>query len=279
MNYIEYDEPVFRPPSEADSLIIQATIGCSHNGCTFCEMYKTKKFRARNISEIESDLKISAEDWPNPKKIFLADGDAFVLSTNKLKNICEAIYKYFPHRPRISAYATPGNILQKTPEELKEARKAGISLLYYGVESGNNAVLKKVCKGATPEEIARGILMAQEAGFDISVTWILGLGGKKLSREHALDTAKLLSKTGARYISALTLMPESELSAVESLRELRIFVENYSGPKTTFRSNHASNYLAIKGELPDEKDKILKLVDNAISNPEHFIRPEWARGL
>lgn len=289
---LNYNEPLYRPPSEANSLILQVTIGCSHNKCLFCEMYKTKKFKTRPVEDIEQDIKTAAKIWPDPEKIFLADGDSLVLPAAKLKKICEAIYNYFPHKPRISAYASPQNILVKSTNDLKTIRTAGISLLYYGVESGNDTILKKISKGATALKIKEGLSKAHLAGFDMSATWILGLGGKKYSKDHARDTARILSTAGPKYTSALTLIftdtsdhfrlkfPEwIELSAVETLEELKSFVELYDGKPTIFRSNHASNYLSIKGTLPADKDRIVKLLQQAIDNPLQAIRPEWSRGL
>lgn len=289
---LDYDEPLFRPPSEAYSFILQATIGCSHNGCTFCEMYKTKKFRTRSLEEIEADIKKMSSVNKSLEKVFIADGDPFVLSADKLARVCELINKYFDGRPRISTYASPQNILAKTDAELKKVRDAGISLLYYGLESGSDLVLKKVNKGASAKEQEQAIKRAGRAGFDISLTWILGLGGRKYSKEHATATARLLNNAPAQYVSALTLMlpagdsrikktfPEwEELTPIEALQELKVFVEEYKVNDTIFRSNHASNYLSIKGRLPQDGVKILKAIDKAIASPEDFIRPDWARGL
>lgn len=290
--FLKYEEPLYRPPSEADSLIFQITIGCSHNKCLFCEMYRSKRFRTRSIEEIERDVQDAVKYWPTPERIFLADGDPFVLSTPKLLAVVELLKAYFPSQPRISTYASPQNILSKSPDELRSIRERGISLLYFGMESGNDDVLTKVNKGATAKEMEDALKLAIDAGFDVSVTWILGLGGKKYSEQHAKDTARLLSATGARFASALTLIflgssagykkafPEwEEISAIDSMKELKWFIENYTGPEVIFRSNHASNYLPIKGDLPKDKDKLLELLDRAIEDPQMNIRPEWSRGL
>lgn len=287
-----YDEPVFRPPSEADSLILQVTIGCSHNKCVFCEMYGSKTFRTRSLDDIEKDIVEAKKIWKKPQKIFLADGDSFVLSPSKLIDLCDLVYKHFPYKPRISAYASPQNILVKTEKDLKKTREAGISLLYYGLESGNDFILKKISKDANSLEMQESLLAAKYAGFDLSVTWILGLGGKKYSNEHVNDTAKLLGIVAPKYTSALTLMLPlgierikkefsdwEEITAVDSLMELKLFIELYNGETTIFRSNHASNYLPIKGNLPEDKKEILELIGMAIDNPDDSIRPEWARGL
>jgi len=290
--FLHYDEPLYRPPSEAESIIIQVTIGCSNNQCAFCEMYTAKKFRVRSAEEISKDIEAAARLWHDPQKIFLADGDALVLPAKKLLNICELLHKHFSHKPRISTYATPNNLLVKSPKDLKDIQSAGISLLYIGVESGSDLVLDRVHKGATAKEIETAIIKAREAEFETSVTWILGLGGKKYSHEHTRETAKVISRCGPTYTSALTLMlpngedrikkhfPEWEvISPVETLQELKIFAQNYNGSPTIFRSNHASNYLPIKATLPNDRDKLITLLDKAMKNPEEFLRPEWSRGL
>jgi len=289
---IDYDEPVFRPPSEASSFILQVSLGCSHNKCAFCEMYQSKRFRARSLDEIVEDISAVYGTGLEPAKVFLADGDAMALSANRLEEICHAIMKCSSKRPRISAYATPQNILKKSEDELNRIRSAGISLLYYGVESGNDGILTKVSKGATADEVKAGILKGKKAGFDLSVTWILGLGGTRYSKEHIRDTARLLSEASPKYISALTLMlpmgpdrfkgayPEWEtMSAVRSLGELKEFAQQYDGDEAIFRSNHASNYLPIRGNIPRDKESIIQLLDEALANPDEFIRPEWSRGL
>lgn len=292
LNELAYDEPVFRPPSEANSLILQVTIGCSNNRCTFCDMYASKKFRTRSFEEISRDIEIASRAWPRPPKIFLADGDALVLPASRLIEICKLLREKFGDGIRISAYASPQNLLAKKPQDLRAIRSAGISLLYYGVESGSDFVLERIQKGATGGEIMEGLQKATNAGFETSVTWILGLGGKKYSEDHARATARLLSDCHATYVSALTLMLPfganrirknfsdwEEIDAVQSLKELKIFSNEYNGPKTIFRSNHASNYLPIKATLPDDKQRLDELIDRAIADPDGFLKPEWMRAL
>lgn len=288
----DYDEPLFRPPSEAEALILQVTIGCSNNTCTFCEMYATKRFRTRPIEEIVRDIEAARCLWPHPKKIFLADGDAMALSASRLVEVCALLRVAFGGGPRISAYAAPGNILAKTDEDLGAIRAAGLALAYVGVESGSDAVLARVQKGATAAEIEASIVRLNRAGIATSVTWILGLGGRCLSEEHARETAALLSRCAPTYVSALTLMlpcgperllrhfPEWEpIDPRETLLELRQFAEAYSGPPTIFRSNHASNYLPLKAVLPEEKGRLIAVIDEAMAHPEEALRPEWMRGL
>lgn len=289
---LEYNEPVYRPPSEADSLILQVTFGCSNNRCAFCDMYSSKKFRVRPVEDVKKDIHAAAKIWPDPEKIFLADGDALVLTAAKLLEICDLLHANFRGKPRLSLYATPQNLVSKSPEDLAAIRRAGISLVYVGVESGSDLILEKVRKGASSKEIETALGKAADAGFETSITWILGLGGKKYSKEHARDTAFLLSKCRSKYISALTLMlpcgdarlkenfPEWEpIDPIESLEELKIFTETYAGPRAIFRSNHASNYLPIKANLPDDKAKLISLIDEAIKHPDEYLKAEWLRGL
>lgn len=289
---LSYDEPLFRPPSEADALIIQATLGCSHNRCRFCEMYPAKRFRARPIEEVFQDIRTAARLFPEPEKVFLADGDAMVLPARTLIEICRAVFVSFPSRPRISAYASPQNMNAKSPKDLKAIRGAGISLLYYGVESGSDTVLLRVRKGATASEIERGLVKMHEAEFSSSVTWIIGLGGRRFSDEHARATAALLTKCSPTFTSALTLMlpagpgrlqrdfPEWEgLSALETLEELKVFVRSYDGAPTIFRSNHASNYLSLKATLPADRERLISAINRALDRPQEMLRPESFRAL
>lgn len=289
-----YHEPVFRPPSEAYSLILQVTLGCSRNRCTFCEMYSTKKFSVRPPKDVEADIDKAAQLYPETEKIFLADGDALVLSNKKLLPIVNQLYKKFPNLKRVTSYALPKNLLVKSVEELKELREAGLTMIYYGIESGDPLILKKVDKGATPEDMIVGIKKAHDAGLIVSTTNLLGLGGKKYSEQHAKNTASLLSKTKPKYISFLTVMfPLGEkrfrdafgadyepLNQKEILEELEMVVSNLDVTDSEFRSNHASNYLPLKGHLPENKNELLKWIRHAIKNPDSgLLRPEFMRGL
>ena len=289
---MEYDWPVFRPPSEAYSLIVQATIGCSANTCKFCYMYKTKKFRIRQVEDVIKDLEWSARREKGIRRIFLADGDALVVPTEDLLKIVRSCYFLFPSLERVTSYANPKNLIEKTEDELRKIREAGLTMIYYGIESGDDTLLKKVKKQATTVEMVEGCQKAHKAGLDISVTVILGLGGKKGSERHARLTAELLNKINPRYISALTLMlgPFEKnyvkvmgddfefLDKLDFLKELRWMIEALSVKNSVFRSNHASNYLPLKGELPRDKWKLLETIDYALRHPE-VLKPEELRAL
>ena len=191
MSSIRYDQPVYRPPSEARSLIFQATIGCSHNRCAFCYMYREKTFRARPWGELKGEIDSAARRWPGTRRIFLADGDAFVLGTDRLERILDHLSASFPELQRVTAYATPGNLLSKSVEEMRRLRGKKLTILYYGVESGDPELLESIGKGSTPDEMAEGCGRAREAGIKLSITVILGLGGRGGSVRHAQGTARL----------------------------------------------------------------------------------------
>ncbi len=287
---MRYEEPVFRPPSEAFSLIIQATIGCSWNRCTFCGMYRMKKFRVRDLEEVKEDLKMAKDLYGNVRRIFLADGNALTADTDFLLEIADFSHSLFDLE-RISCYATPQDLLEKSKEELKELRKAGIKLLYVGIESGDDTILENIRKGVNSEEIREACLKAQECGFDLSVTVLTGIGGKERSYENARNTARLLNSIGPKYTGVLTYMPVPNTplyvkikrgefllpNAVENLLELRWLVERLEA-RTIFRCNHASNYLPLKGTIPEDREKLLRTIDYAIAHPE-VLKPEWLRGL
>ncbi len=288
-----YDKPVYRPPSEATSLILQATVGCSHNGCRFCYMYKEKVFRARPWHELETDIEYAAGQWPGTRRIFLADGDAFVLSTPKLTRILEALREAFPALQRVTAYATPQNLLAKDTEEMRRLRELGLTILYYGVESGDPDLLLLIGKGATPDEMAEGCRRASDAGLKLSITVILGLAGKSGSVRHAQMTAELLNRIQPRYLSTLTLMlgPHRDRyrsgmgggfdfnDPVDDVRELGEFVKRLEADRCIFRSNHASNYLALGGTLLRDRERLLGEIERALEDPGERMRPEWLRGL
>ena len=287
---MRYEEPVFRPPSEASSLIIQATIGCSHNKCTFCGMYKGKRYRERSVDEIKEDLLMAKDFYGDVKRLFLADGNALAMDTSKLLEIIEFANNLF-NLERISMYATPQDLLKKNEEELKMLKDAGLKLLYVGIESGDDEILKEVRKGVTSKQIVEGCRKAIKCGIDLSVTIITGLGGKKKSYDNAKNTAKIINQIEPKYTAALTLMPipntvlfkkiekgEFEpLNPIENLIELKWFVEDVNC-ETIFRCNHASNYLPLKGNLPHDKNKIIKAIEYAIKNPK-VLKPEFLRGL
>ena len=278
---IDYDEPLFRPPSEGRSLIIQVTLGCSWNKCAFCEMYTTKQFKARKEEDIFNDIKAFKPYASSIRKVFLADGDAVVLSTNKLLRILTELKNTFPNLNRISAYASPRNLNDKTESELKELKDAGLNLLYVGIESGDNDVLKAVNKGETFDTIVSGLNKSKQAGINSSVMIINGLGGKQFTTQHATNSAKILNETQPRYASSLVLTAYKgldllkskylgnfeELNQIEQLKEMQIFIENTNLKETIFRSDHASNHLILKGVLGKDKESFLQKIDDAIKNP------------
>jgi radical SAM superfamily enzyme YgiQ (UPF0313 family) len=290
---LEYDIPLYRPPSEARSLILQATLGCSHNRCSFCYMYKDKRFHVKPETTLFEEIDIAAADYPSARRIFLADGDAMVLSTDRLERILEKLDASFPQLQRVTAYANPANLLCKSADELRGLRDRKLTILYYGVETGDPGLLLKIDKGATPGEMIEGCSRASAAGIKLSITVILGLAGKEGSSKHARHTADLLNHIQPRYLSALTLMlgrwKESYASsmgegfefnsAIDDVRELRELVAGIEMDGCIFRSNHASNYLALGGTLPRDKDALLGKIDRALEDPDKYLRPEWQRGL
>jgi len=287
-----YDMPLYRPPSEAYSLIFQVTLGCSHNRCAFCIMYRKKKFRIRPWEELKADILEAALSYREITKIFLADGDALVIDTDYMLQILNFLYEKFPALERVSAYANPANLLKKSKEDLQRIRKAGLQMLYFGIETGDDELLVKIKKGATAQELIVSAKKAIDSGFVLSATVILGLAGKKGSERHAIETARVCSAINPHYLSALTLILEDDnryfsrclgkdwemMDKLEILIELRTMIEHFHLDKCIFRSNHASNYLAIKATLNHDKERLLKEIDNALKNPAQ-LRPEFLRGL
>ncbi len=282
MNFlpIQYDEPLFRPPSEAYSLILQISNGCSWNRCTFCEMYTSKKFKIKKIEDIKADINKVIFFRNNIRKVFLADGDAMVLSTNKLLDILNTINKNLPKVRRISVYAKPKDLLSKSINELKMLNKAGLSLVYVGIESGDNKVLSSVNKGETYESTLNGLLNARKSGIKTSVMILNGLGGKQFSERHAINSAKILNEIQPEFASTLVLyFPFGQrhfekryssnftpLNKIELIMEMRLFIENTKLENTIFRSDHASNHIVLKGILSKDKNKMLKNINLALIN-------------
>jgi len=296
MNYlpIDYIEPVFRPPSEARSLILQVSNGCSYNRCTFCEMYTSpqKKFKPKAISELEEEVKAVASKMPDMKRFFLADGDAMTLSFRRLKEILECIKRYFPQLERVTAYCLPRNIKKKTVEELAELRELGLSMVYVGCESGDDKVLECIQKGETFETSKDALLKLKAAGIKSSVMILNGLGGRKFSEQHARNTAKLMNETQPEFVSTLVVsFPMGEerfregfegdyepLEQNDLFHEIRTFISHLELNNTVFRSDHASNYLVLKGNLGVDKQAMLSQIDLAL-NGAIPLRQEWQRGL
>ncbi|MBE01839.1 radical SAM protein [Marinobacter lutaoensis] len=293
---IEYIEPVFRPPSEAKSLILPVTNGCSWNRCTFCEMYTQpqKKFRARRPEDIRRDIERAGQVLGNVRRVFLADGDAMVLPTRRLLEILADLRRAFPDLQRVSSYCLPRNLAKKTVDELRQLKAAGLEILYVGMESGDDDVLRRVNKGETAESTRSALLKIRDAGLTSSVMVLNGLGGTALSRQHAINSARLCNDTQPDYLSTLVVtFPLGEerfragfgadfepLSQQGLFEEIRLFLEHLELERTVFRSDHASNYLVLKGVLGRDKQKLLAQVDLAITQPGAVpLRPEWMRGL
>jgi radical SAM superfamily enzyme YgiQ (UPF0313 family) len=284
--------PLYRPPSEAYSLIFQVTLGCSHNRCAFCNMYRQKKFRIRSWEELRADILEAAISYRRTPRIFLADGDALVIDTDYMIRILGFLYDKFPSLERVTAYANPNNLLEKSAEDLQRIRKAGLQLLYFGIETGDDELLVRIRKGATAHELITSAKKAIDAGFMLSATIILCLAGKKGSERHAIETARVCSAINPQYLSALTLMLEDNnryfsrclgkdwemMNKLEILNELRTMIEHFNLDNCIFRSNHASNYLPIKATLNQDQGKLLQEIDNALKNPAQ-LRPESMRAL
>ena len=288
---MQYYGDVYRPPSEARSLIIQVTLGCSHNTCAFCTMYKEKRFYNRPLQDVLEDLReVSSRYAAMVKRIFLADGDALIRKTDDLLVILDEIQKLYPNCERVTTYASPGSLLAKKEEELKTLKEHGLTMVYLGLESGSDEVLKLMRKGFTAAQIVEGGLKAKCAGMQLSVTAIAGLGGKKLTKEHAEGTAKALTAMNPDFLGVLTLeihegTPLQQwvengsfelLDSMEILQETRSLVEQMDCPGCVFRMNHASNYLMLGGTLNEDKEDLLKEIDAAIAG-QVKLRPEWAR--
>ena len=289
---LDYDFPLWRPPSEGRNLIIQASLGCGFNGCTFCSMYKAKAYRPRPLDAVFADVDRAAAAWPDAKRVFLADGDAYGLPTATLMAICARLAERFPDLQRVTAYATPFNLLRKSAEEIRELKAARLSLVYVGVETGSDALLKRIAKGSR-RQMEAGLERAAEAGLKVSATIITGLGGRAHWEEHIDSTADLVNRVPPAYLSTLQLgldeaaapgfferMGEFAWQDDDGvLRELRRLLERLDPPTPViFRSNHASNALALAGTLPKDRARLLAEVDAARAGAGG-LRPDWLRGL
>ncbi len=282
MFFDSYETPVFRPPSEASSFILRLTRGCAHNKCTYCNMYRGVPFQVLSDQEVSLQIaRAAAYDREGVRRIFLADGDALVLSASRLLRILKVLKEQFPRLQRVSSYAAPKDILAKTPAEMKQLREAGLKLLYYGMESGDSETLLKVCKGVDgPQSIEAGCRV-REAGMKLSLMIILGLAGQEGSRRHALATAAAVNKIQPNMLSALCMMlyRGSELkeqfergefhplSPAGLMEELQLMLENIQLPKEhhcLFRSNHVSNYVQLAGTLPQDKSRLLTEITASI---------------
>ncbi len=284
-----YEGAIYRPPSEANSLILQVTVGCSHNRCTFCSMYKDKSFRMKSKEEIFEEIDTYTNNFYT--KAFLADGDAMLLSTDLLIEIIRRIRSKMPKIKRIGIYAHANNLKTKSVEELKLLHSEGLNIVYVGIESGSDRILEKINKGITSSEMEKQLIKVSESGIKLSIMIISGLGGKELTYEHAVESAKLLSKVKPKFLSLLTLMLEEGtgfyndvksnkvqlLNPEEILLETKLMIENLELKNTIFRVNHASNYLSLEGVLNKDRERILEEIDTAVRNKDYI--PEYFRRL
>jgi radical SAM superfamily enzyme YgiQ (UPF0313 family) len=294
--FFNYIEPVFRPPSEADSLILQVTNGCSWNKCTFCEMYRDpqKKFKPKPIEEIRRELQQFVSMNISLRRVFLADGDAMTLSYRRLHDILQAINEHLPDIQRVSAYCLPRNIKNMTVDELQTLRQMGLKLLYIGCETGDDMVLERVNKGETWQSSLDALMKLQLAGIKRSVMILNGLGGLRFTEQHALNSASLMNESQPEYLATLVVsFPKGQqrlqqgyaeqfamLNLRQLLEEMEILLSALELEKTIFRSDHASNYLILKGILNKDKEQLLNQVRAALTQPESTrFRAEWQRGL
>nr|VFK25471.1 MAG: Radical SAM superfamily enzyme YgiQ, UPF0313 family [Candidatus Kentron sp. LPFa]VFK36041.1 MAG: Radical SAM superfamily enzyme YgiQ, UPF0313 family [Candidatus Kentron sp. LPFa] len=297
MSIFTYDMPLYRPPSEAYSLIFQITLGCSFNQCAFCSMYRSKQFSIRPLEEVLSEIRDVARYHTEARRVFLADGDALACPTEHLEEILVALRESFPKLTRVTCYALPGNLLRKSVEELSRLRQRGLAMIYYGIESGSPEILKRITKGATPRSMITGLDKAKAANLKVSGTVVLGLGGRARWREHMDGAIALVNKVSLNYLSTLqvrlepvvreefprkfarlggTYEPQDDFGI---LAEQARLIAGLDPPSPViFRANHASNALPLKAILPRDREKMLALL-GAASNGEIPLRPAAARGL
>jgi len=292
---LNYSYPLYRPPSEADNVILQATYGCSYNNCSFCSMYKSKNYEVRDINELFKEIDLLAASYPQARKVFLADGDALALDTDYLLELLAYLQKAFVKLSRVSVYATAQNLLEKSDTELEKLRENKLTLIYFGIETGNEELLKKIHKGVNSEQLITALNKASKAKMKISATVILGLGGQVFTTEHMRDTAKIINATTVNYLSTLQLglaedvkekflkafhdeflmLNDSELLD-EQLRFLSLLKPSN---RVIFRSNHASNALHLAGTLPKDGERLLNEVQRALDIGEDALVPSFFRGF
>jgi radical SAM superfamily enzyme YgiQ (UPF0313 family) len=290
---MKYEGVIIRPPSESESILLQVTVGCSHNRCTFCPAYKGVKFRIRSFSEIEEDIILEAEDV-HARRVFLCDGDALIIPQPRLLEILACIQRHLHGIERVGTYANAKSLIKKSPVDLAALHALGLNIVYMGVETGNAGILQMINKGANTARIIEAGRRIKEAGIKLSVTILLGIGGKERSLEHALDTARVLNEIDPDYIGALTLMlvPGTPLyddyvhgrfippDAFGYLSELAMIVNKTSLTNCFFASNHASNYLPIRAHLPFDKEKTVKSIEHILEmKHQGNLRPEYLRAL
>lgn len=292
MDGMHYEGTIIRPPSEADSIILQVTVGCSHNQCTFCGTYKGVRFRIKDDDVIAADIAYAAENFPFLKRVFLADGDALIIPQPRLLKIFRQIREQMPWIRRVGLYGNAKSILRKSPAELEELRELGLGIVYLGLESGDAQVLARIRKGVPPAKMIAAGTRIRQAGIKLSVTVLLGIAGAIDSLRHARETGRVLSAMDPTYVGALTLMilPNTSLgedrrqgrfellSQTELLRELREMVAHTRMSRGLFLSNHASNYLPLKIRMPSGRDQALATIDAALDGRVP-LKPEWLRAL
>jgi radical SAM superfamily enzyme YgiQ (UPF0313 family) len=290
---MKYEGMIYRPPSEANSLILQVAVGCSYNRCTFCHSFQEKLFRIKSFEEIKADID-EASHFGKIPRVFLADGDALIIPRNDLVRILSYLKQNIRGLERVGIYANAVDVLQKSPEELKELKELGLGIIYLGLESGNSEVLKRIKKNATVDQMIRAAKRVKEAGILLSVTVLLGIGGVELSHAHAEDTGKVLSKMDPEYVGALSLIIvpgtpiERDLASgtlvlptpFELIQELETMIANCQFTECFFASNHASNYLPLRIRMPAEKEKALALIQEVLERKDpELLRPEYMRAL
>lgn len=290
---MRYEGDIYRPPSEAYSLLVQVTIGCTHNKCTFCKMFKNKKFRVRALEEVLEDLAWARARYSRVERMFLCDGDALALSNRRLMPILEYIKENFPECERVTIYGRANDVNKKSAEEMKELYDAGITMVYIGAESGSDEVLKAVNKGVTRQELIDAVRKIEDCGMEASVTFISGLAGKDGWEDHAIQTGTMITEMNPSYVGLLTLIVEPNvpmyddiqsgklrlLSPEEVMQETLLMLEHtHVNKKCVFRSNHASNYVSLRGDLPQDKEKMMDMLKKAMGNHDMF-RHEMFRAL
>ncbi|MBS6217056.1 MAG: radical SAM protein [Clostridiales bacterium] len=294
---MRYEGNIYRPPGEWRSYLLQVTVGCSHNKCTFCSMYKDKQFHIRPMADIFEDIEMARAYYSRlgrpVKRVFLCDGDAVIMRTEQLLAILKKLYDSFPELERVTAYAGPRSALTKTPEELRSLREAGLYRVYLGVETGSDELLHTIKKGVDAQEMLEAGIRLREAGLDLWVMVLLGLAGPgEPSRRHILATAEMMNRMKPRHLSALTYMPEPDtemgeqvergefqlITGPQALEETRLLLEHLDVDPLHFTCDHASNYLPLKGGLPEDRQAMLSAIDLALEDQE-LLRSEYGRGL
>jgi len=289
---MHYEGNIIRPPSESNSILLQVTVGCSHNKCTFCGTYTEERFRIKPESIVMQDIAFASKNCRRQRRLFLCDGDALIIPQGRLVNLLVEIEKHLPWVTRVGVYANAKSLKIKTLKELKELRTHGLGIVYMGLETGDDITLRNICKGASASDMIQMGKKARAAGYKLSLTVLLGIAGRSRSKMHAEETGKVLSAINPEYVGALSLMliPETLLYREfkagkfpilrpdELMRELREMIAHTHLSRGFFHANHASNYLPIKARLPRDKEDVLKLIDDAIEGKVAF-KPEWMRAL